>query len=87
LGFGSRRVRPAADRENRKRRRNKATCRQNVSSPTIHHKAAAGAVPDKKASLNFSVVRRVMTSNSLFTGYPLQWPIGSELSCMNLSGL
>jgi len=36
-----------------------------------HHIAAAGAVPDKKASLNFRIVRRVMTSNSLFTGSPL----------------
>src|SRR5258707_5701802 len=31
-----------------------------------HHIAAAGAVPDKKASLNFRMVRRVMTSNRLF---------------------
>ena len=41
-----------------------------------HHIAAAGAVPDKKASLNFRIVRRAMTSNSLFTGSPLQLPVG-----------
>ena len=40
-----------------------------------HHMAAAGAIPDKKASLNFRIVRRVMTSNSLFTRSPLQLPV------------
>jgi hypothetical protein len=38
-------LRPAANKKSRKRRRNKATPGQNVSSPTIHRRAASLGAP------------------------------------------